>query len=62
MPQWWSGLIMGSLRPTAARTAAPRPKASPMTGSRIPGLLVPAVLLLALVVGVFWYWRHRDDD
>jgi hypothetical protein len=33
-----------------------------MTGSRIPGLLVPAVFLLALVVGAFWYWRHRDDD
>ncbi|MFF7751474.1 hypothetical protein ACFZCP_19945 [Streptomyces sp. NPDC007971] len=41
---------------------APRPKATPMTGSRIPGLLVPAVFLLALVVGVCWYWRHRDDD
>lgn len=33
-----------------------------MTGSRIPGLLVPAVFLLALVVGVLWYWRHRNDD
>ena len=26
------------------------------------GLIVPAVFLLALVVGVFWYWRHRNDD
>lgn len=33
-----------------------------MTGSRIPGLLAPAVFLLALIVGVCWYWRHRDDD
>ncbi len=33
-----------------------------MTGSRIPGLLVPAVFLLALVVGVCWYWRHRGED
>ncbi|TVZ90215.1 hypothetical protein FB157_112116 [Streptomyces sp. BK340] len=33
-----------------------------MTGSRIPGLLVPAVLLLALAVGACWYWRHRNDD
>ncbi len=33
-----------------------------MTGSRVPGLLVPAVLLLALVIGVCWYWRHRGDD
>lgn len=33
-----------------------------MTASRIPGLLVPAVFLLALVVGVCWYLRHRNDD
>jgi hypothetical protein len=33
-----------------------------MNGSRVPGLILPGVLLLALVVGVFWYWRHRDDD
>lgn len=33
-----------------------------MSGSRVPGLILPGVLLLALVVGVFWYWRHRDDD
>lgn len=38
------------------------PKAMPMNGSRVPGLLVPAVFLLALVAGLFWYWRHRDDD
>jgi hypothetical protein len=34
----------------------------PMTGSRIPGLLMPVVLLAALVVGLVWYWRHRGDD
>lgn len=33
-----------------------------MSGSRVPGLILPGVLLLALVVGVFWYWRHHDDD
>lgn len=33
-----------------------------MNGSRVPGLILPAVLLLAFVVGAFWYWRHRDDD
>jgi hypothetical protein len=33
-----------------------------MSGSRVPGLILPGVLLLALVVGVFWYWLHRDDD
>jgi hypothetical protein len=33
-----------------------------MSGSRIPGLLLPAVFLLALVVGAVWYVRHRDDD
>lgn len=33
-----------------------------MSGSRVPGLILPGVLLLALVVGVFWYWRHRDED
>lgn len=52
---------MGNPRPTVACSAAPQ-KARPMTGSRIPGLIVPAVFLLALVVGVYWYWRHRDDD
>lgn len=53
---------MVSPRPTTASSPVPRPKASPMTGSRIPGLLVPAVLLLALIAGVCWYWRHRNDD
>lgn len=33
-----------------------------MSGSRIPGLVLPGVFLLALLVGVFWYWRHRDDE
>ncbi|MBE8475067.1 hypothetical protein [Streptomyces justiciae] len=38
------------------------PKATPMTLSRVPGLVLPTVLLLALVIGAIWYWRHRDDD
>jgi len=33
-----------------------------MNGSRIPGLVLPAVFLLALVVGLWWYWRHRGDE
>jgi hypothetical protein len=33
-----------------------------MSASRIPGLVLPAVFLLALVVGAWWYWRHRGDD
>lgn len=33
-----------------------------MSGSRIPGLLVPVLFLLVLVAGLFWYWRHRGDD
>jgi hypothetical protein len=33
-----------------------------MSGSRIPGLVLPVLFLMALVVGVFWYGRHRDDD
>lgn len=33
-----------------------------MSGSRIPGLVLPTVFLLAVVVGAFWYWRHRGDD
>jgi hypothetical protein len=33
-----------------------------MSGSRIPGLVLPAVFLLALVVGLCWYWWHRDED
>lgn len=52
---------MGNPRPTSACSVAPQ-KARPMTGSRIPGLLVPVVFLLVLIVGVCWYWRHRDDD
>ena len=48
-------------RPRRGRPAA-RPKAAPMSASRIPGLLLPAVFLLALTIGVLWYRRHRDDD
>ncbi len=33
-----------------------------MNGSRVPGLLLPALFLLALTVGVVWYWLHRHDD
>lgn len=33
-----------------------------MNGTRIPGLILPMVFLLALVVGLFWYWRHRGDE
>jgi NADH:ubiquinone oxidoreductase subunit 3 (subunit A) len=33
-----------------------------MNGTRIPGLILPAVFLLALLVGLFWYWRHRGDE
>lgn len=33
-----------------------------MSASRVPGLLPPAVFLLALLIGVLWYWHHRDDD
>jgi len=33
-----------------------------MTLSRIPGLVLPGLFLLALVVGALWYWRHRDDE
>lgn len=40
----------------------PRSEGVPMSGSRIPGLVLPAVFLLTLVVGLCWYWRHRDDD
>ncbi len=32
-----------------------------MDVSRIPGLLLPVVFLVALLVGVFWYWRHRGE-
>lgn len=44
--------------------SAPRPvepKAVRMNVSRIPGLALPVVFLLAVVVGALWYWRHRDD-
>ena len=50
---------------TGATHPAPRPfdpKATPMNGSRIPGLVLPVLFLVALVVGAFWYWRHRGDE
>jgi hypothetical protein len=48
--------------PCAVTTAAPEPKATPMSGSRVPGLVLPTVFLFALMVGAYWYWRHRGDD
>ncbi|MBB4717438.1 hypothetical protein BJ965_007320 [Streptomyces luteogriseus] len=33
-----------------------------MNGSRIPGLVLPALFLLASLVGLWWYWRHRGDS
>jgi hypothetical protein len=33
-----------------------------MNGSRIPGLVLPVLFLLAFAVGAVWYWRHRHDD
>ncbi|GGZ84684.1 hypothetical protein GCM10010389_23750 [Streptomyces echinoruber] len=50
------------IRRGPCRAGRSEPKAVPMSGSRIPGLLLPAVFLLALVVGAVWYVRHRDDD
>ncbi|SMQ21308.1 hypothetical protein SAMN06272771_7367 [Streptomyces sp. Ag82_O1-12] len=32
-----------------------------MNGSRIPGLVLPTLFLLASLVGLWWYWRHRGD-
>ncbi|GGU22948.1 hypothetical protein GCM10010244_56790 [Streptomyces coeruleorubidus] len=50
--------------PGRRRTRRPdrRQKATPMNGSRIPGLVLPSLFLLALVVGLWWYWRHRGDS
>jgi hypothetical protein len=33
-----------------------------MNGSRIPGLVLPTLFLPALLVGLWWYWRHRGDS
>ncbi len=33
-----------------------------MNGSRIPGLVLPVLFLLAVIVGLWWYWRHRGDS
>ncbi|MFJ3446361.1 hypothetical protein ACIPM2_34910 [Streptomyces sp. NPDC086081] len=38
------------------------PKAPPLIASRIPGLVLPTLFLLAVVVGLWWYWRHRGDS
>ncbi|GGX83078.1 hypothetical protein GCM10010515_58480 [Streptomyces fructofermentans] len=46
-----------------AGTPGPRhPGAGPMSAGRIPGLILPVVLLCALLVGLVWYWMHRDDE
>lgn len=39
-----------------------RPEGHPMNGSRIPGLVLPVLFLVAVAAGAFWYWRHRDDE
>ncbi|WP_406439698.1 hypothetical protein OHB14_13210 [Streptomyces sp. NBC_01613] len=54
-------VTMGPGPPNVA-SRPPDPKAMPMNGSRIPGLVLPVLCLLALVVGAVWYWRHRDDE
>jgi len=56
-----SHLTMGT-GPTHMASRPPDVKATPMNGSRIPGLVLPVVFLPALVVGVLWYWRHRGDE
>ncbi|MFF4504469.1 hypothetical protein [Streptomyces sp. NPDC001401] len=56
-----SRVTMGTGPPYVA-SRPPDPKATPMNGSRIPGLVLPTVFLLALIVGVLWYWRHRGDE
>lgn len=33
-----------------------------MNGSRIPGLVLPVLFLLAVIMGLWWYWRHRGDS
>ncbi|GDY60782.1 hypothetical protein SM007_32335 [Streptomyces avermitilis] len=43
--------------PTHARYRPDRP----MTAARVPGLILPLAFLCVLVIGVFWYWRHRGD-
>lgn len=37
------------------------PKVPPMNASRIPGLVLPVLFLLALTIGLLWYLRHRGD-
>lgn len=32
-----------------------------MSPARVPGLIVPLILLFALAAGAVWYWRHRGD-
>ncbi|GAB2758093.1 hypothetical protein GCM10027072_65380 [Streptomyces bullii] len=48
--------------PRTRRPVRREPKATPMNGSRVPGLVLPVLFLFALVVGLVWYWRHRDDE
>jgi hypothetical protein len=32
-----------------------------VSAARVPGLLLPVVFLVALVIGVVWFWRHRGE-
>ncbi len=35
-----------------------------MSVSRVPGLVLPVIFLVALLAGLVWYWRQRrkGDD
>ncbi|GAV40916.1 hypothetical protein Saa2_03816 [Streptomyces acidiscabies] len=35
-----------------------------MSVSRVPGLVLPVIFLVALLAGLVWYWRQRrkEDD
>jgi hypothetical protein len=32
-----------------------------VNAARIPGLILPVAFLVAALIGVVWYWRHRGE-
>lgn len=48
----------------ASGTPAHRAESRAMSVSRVPGLVLPVIFLVALLAGLVWYWRQRrkEDD
>ncbi|QNP76236.1 hypothetical protein IAG44_37185 [Streptomyces roseirectus] len=43
-------------------TPAHRAEGRVMTVSRVPGLVLPVIFLVALLAGLVWYWRESRGE